>query len=93
MRAFENSRWAALAGAVAGTVWEEGFRALQPAGFLATVFKSDARLLPIRGNTRMQSDYEAALRLAVVEMFESAARSVDPPDPRSADVRTRVPDL
>jgi hypothetical protein len=71
-----ESRWAALTQAVAGTVWDEGFRALQPAGFLATVFKSDASLLPIRGNTRMQSDYEAALRLAVVEMFEPAARSV-----------------
>ena len=43
---------------------------------VAIVFKSDASLLPIRGNTRMQSDYEAALRLAVVEMFEPAARSV-----------------
>jgi hypothetical protein len=72
------SRCAALAEASAGTPWEEEFRALQSAGILATVFASDARLLPIKGNARMQSDYEAALRLAIVEMLEPAASSVDP---------------
>jgi hypothetical protein len=78
-----NSRAAALAGAVAGTLWEEDFRALQSAGLLVTVLKSDARALPIKGNTRLQSDHEAALRLAVVEMFTSAARSADPPAARA----------
>jgi hypothetical protein len=75
-----ESRCAALAEAVAGTLWEKEFRALQSAGILATVFKSHARLLPIRGNTRMQTDYEAALRLAVAEMLGSAAKSVEPQD-------------
>jgi hypothetical protein len=68
-----NSRSAALAGALAGTPWEEELRALQPAGLLAAMLRSGASVLPVRGDTRLQSDYEAALRLAVVEMFASAA--------------------
>jgi hypothetical protein len=74
-----EARWAALAKTVAGTPWEGEFRAVEPTGLLATVFKPDG-LLPIRGNARLQADYEAALRLAVVELLAPVAQSAGPVD-------------
>jgi hypothetical protein len=75
-----EARWAALAKTVAGTPWEEEFRAARPSGLLAIVFKPGGSLLPIRGNARLQADYEAALRLAVVELSDPVAQTVGPLD-------------
>lgn len=77
------SRWAALATTLEGTPWAKAFKDLQPAGVLATVLRPDASLLPIKGNARLQSDYEAALRLAVVEMSDERASRLATPASRS----------
>lgn len=65
----QGARWAALAKTVTGTPWEAAFSTPEPADLLVALLKPDGSLLPISGNARLQSDYEAALRLAIVEML------------------------
>ena len=67
-----EARWKALATTLTGTHWEMAFKGPQPTGLLATLLKPDASLLPIAGNSRLQADYEAALRLAIVELLTPA---------------------
>ena len=67
--AARRARWQSLADTAGGTSWERSMRLLEPAGVIATVLRPDGEVLAVRGNGRLQADYEAAVQLATVELL------------------------
>jgi hypothetical protein len=65
-----TARWQAISAIAASTTWAAAITRTRPEGVLAAIFTPDTNVLMIKGHEGLQSDYEAALRLAVVEMQE-----------------------
>lgn len=63
------ARWQALVETAADTAWEPALRAMPPAGVIALVLAREAEVVPIIGDGRLQADYEAAIRLAALELL------------------------